>query len=113
MRATDPRHHLHIRKRIHVRHEQYPHPEFLKRMLDRVIYLVGFFGPISTLPQVYTIYAYHNAAGVSVFTWTTLAFFSIIWITYGIVHKEKVIVFTYCLWFVMNSLVAVGAALYQ
>jgi hypothetical protein len=39
--------------------------------------------------------------------------FDIVWIAYGIVHREKLIVFTYCLWVVMNGLVALGAIVYR
>jgi uncharacterized protein with PQ loop repeat len=113
MRTNHPLHHLHIRKRMTTRREAYQNPALLVHALDKVIYLVGFLGPISTLPQIYEIYASHNAAGISVFTWSTYTVFSVVWILYGLVHRERVITFTYCLWLIMNGLVALGAILYR
>lgn len=107
-----PQHHQDIRKRIYQKLETYPHPDPKKQFLDKLILLVGVLGPLSTISQVYGIYAHRDASGVSAFTWTILFLFSIIWITYGVVHKERVIILTYSLWFIMNGLVALGAIIY-
>ncbi len=105
-------HHQHIRKRIYKNLEQFPSPDSKKYFLDKLIYIVGVLGPLSTIPQIYTIFIEKNAAGVSVATWLIYFLFSVIWIVYGVVHKEKVIILTYSLWFVMNGLVALGAIIY-
>jgi uncharacterized protein with PQ loop repeat len=80
--------------------------------LDRWIFVVGTLGPLSTLPQIWKIWHYQNATGVSAFAWALPALFDLFWIAYGIVHKEKPIAFTYTLWFILNTLIAVGALLY-
>lgn len=105
-------HHQDIRRRIYQKLEAYPHPDPKKQFLDKLIFVVGVLGPLSTLSQIYNIYVNKSAEGVSALTWTILFFFSTIWITYGVVHKERVIILTYCLWFVMNGLVALGAIIY-
>ena len=65
---TSPLHHLHTRKRIHLNHEKFPHPDKFKRFLDKVIYAVGIIGPIMTIPQITKIWFEQNADGVSVIT---------------------------------------------
>ena len=92
--------------------EPFPHPATLKRFLDRIIFVVGFLGPAFTIPQLWLIYVDHVADGVSVLSWASYALFNVVWILYGIVHKENAITFTYTLWLVVNSLVAVGALVY-
>lgn len=105
-------HHPHVRKRIYTNLEKYPHPNYLVRTLDVTVYAVGILGPILTLPQIYLIYIGHQAAGVSVISWAAYAAFDVPWVLYGIVHRERVIVASYTLWFVVNTAVAVGAMLY-
>ena len=45
-------HHQNIRKRIHKKHEEYPHPDKLKRFYDKFIYLVVIIAPIANIPQL-------------------------------------------------------------
>ena len=108
----DVMHHRHIRERIYKNLEPFPHPDSFKRALDLMVYVAGVLGPIFGIPQIYTIYVHKNAAGVSAFSWGMFALFNIVWILYGIVHRERVITVTYSLWFVVNSLVAIGAIIY-
>lgn len=110
--ATFGLHHFHVRKRIHQRHEKYPHPNKLKRFMDKAIFVIGVIGPVMTIPQVNEIWINHNAAGVSILTWTTYIFTSIFWLAYGILHKEKPIIIAYILWIILNSLVVAGALMY-
>ncbi len=105
-------HHFHKRKRIHVKHEKYPHPNKLKNLMDRFIYVVVFIGPLFTIPQIYKIFVEQNATGVSVFTWGTYSLGSFFWLMYGVMHKEKPIIITNILWGIMNFSVMVGAVMY-
>jgi uncharacterized protein with PQ loop repeat len=105
-------HHHSLIKRINEKQEEYPHPTKHKRVLDKLIYLVGIVQPLTTLPQVYKIWIERQASGISLFTYTCYALFDMIWIYYGIVHKEKPIVIMYCLWVLLNSSIAIGAVLY-
>ena len=105
-------HHFHKRKRVYELGEPYPHPEKHKRFVDKIIYVIGVIGPVMTLPQILKIFILKDAAGVSAVSWLAYAIVSLFWIYYGILHKEKPIIITYVLWFVMNSLVAIGAFMY-
>lgn len=65
-----------------------------------------------TIPQIVKIFAYQDAAGVSVISWATFAVFDIPWILYGLSHNDRPILITYTLWLIMNSIVVVGALMY-
>lgn len=106
-------HHFHRRKRIYVKHEPYPHPDKWKRMMDKLIYAVAFIGPIMTIPQVTKIWLEKNAGGISIIAWLTFAIINIFWVIYGVMHKEKPIIFSSSMLFVLNLLVVIGAFVYM
>ena len=105
-------HHQSVRKRIYKNLEEFPNPSAGKRFLDRLIFVVGALGPLATIPQVYTIFAHHDSSGVSVFSWAAYILFDIIWLIYGIVHKEKVLIFSNALWIIVCTLIVIGALRY-
>jgi len=105
-------HHIHLRKRFANNFEQYPHPNKIKRLVDRLIYVAGVLGPLISLPQIIEIWYRHNAAGISILSWTGYSFLSIIWLAYGIIHKEKPIIYSHVIWLCSNILVTIGAILY-
>ena len=105
-------HHLHVRERVHLQHEPYPHPDPLKRFMDRFIYVVGLLGPVLTIPQILQIWVLKDASGVNVLTWGTYVFTAICWTVYGTIHKNKPLIIANSLWIVINFLVMLGAILY-
>jgi uncharacterized protein with PQ loop repeat len=105
-------HHFHRRKRIHQNHEPYPHPDKWKNFLDKIIYFVGILGPLMTIPQVWNIWVLKNASGVSILSWSTYLFVAIVWVLYGIVHKEKPIIVTYAIWIILDILIILGIILH-
>ncbi len=107
-----PMRHLHLRKRISKNLEPYPARSAWKRLLDRVVFAAGIVGPVLTLPQIVLIYTNHDASGISAMSWFGWAALNVVWILYGLVHREPPIVMTYSFWFIANSTVAIGAVLY-
>lgn len=105
-------HHLHVRKRIHQKHEHYPHPNKLKRVLDKAVYAIGAFGLIMTIPQITIIWVEKNAAGVSAGAWFAYTIVAMFWLLYGIVHKEKPLIMFYSLAILLNAIVLVGTLVY-
>jgi uncharacterized protein with PQ loop repeat len=101
-------HHFHVRKRS----EPYPATHVGVRLLDVAVYAAGILGPLATVPQVVTIYATHNASGVSFATWGMYAVFDIPWILYAFIHREPPLILCYVLWFIFNVSVALGALIY-
>ena len=77
-----------------------------------MVYIVSIASPILTLPQVYDIYVYQNAAGVSPLSWGAYTLFTFPWLAYGIMHKEKVLIFNNLIWIVLNAAIFVGALIY-
>ena len=105
-------HHFSVRRRIHQRYELYPHPNFWKRQLDRLIYVVAFVGPVMTIPQVLKIWVERTAAGVSLLAWSTYAVTSVVWLLYGLAHKEKPILYSSIFWILLSVLIVLGILQY-
>jgi len=77
------------------------------------MYGVGVLAPLALLPQVIQIYTTKSASGISLATWMLLASFSVLWVLYGVAHKDKPIIIAHVLFAILNMLVAVGALLYS
>lgn len=105
-------HHISIRKRIHKKHEPYPSPRLLAHVVDWFVYVMSVLIPIMTLPQVYEAFINHNAQGLVPITWFTYASANALWFFYGILHKEKPIIFANGIMFLFNLLTAISAVLY-
>ena len=105
-------HHAHRRKRIHQKHEKYPHPNKWKRRMDKAIYIVGILGPIMTLHQIYKIWFEQNAVGVSPVSWATYLIVACFWVAYGVLHKEKPIIFIFGFWIILDILIVIGTLIY-
>jgi uncharacterized protein with PQ loop repeat len=106
-------HHIHRRKRGAKNLEPYPSRNRRIWLLDKAAVAAGILGPLMTLPQIWQIFYFHNAAGVSVLSWTAFGLLDIPFILYGLVHKDKLILTTYILWCTANLTVAVGAIIYH
>ena len=105
-------HHQHIRKRIHKRFEKYPHPEQFKNLLDKLVYIAGFFGLVMTIPQIAKIWIEKDGTGISVISWISYFLIGGVMIVYAVVHKEKPLIITYALWEVFYIIIIVGAIIY-
>jgi MtN3 and saliva related transmembrane protein len=105
-------HHFHKRKRIHQKHEKYPSKDKTKNLMDRIIYIVAIVGPFAVVPQILQIWIDRNAAGVSIYTFSSFIILSTIWLAYGLLHKEKPIIITHILWIIMHISVVTGILLY-
>ena len=105
-------HHYHTRKRIYKEYEPYPHPIKWKGLIDKIIYPIGILGPILTIPQLLEVWISKNGSGISIFTWTSWILTAIFWLAYGIIHKEKPIIFSYIGWILIDLGVVIGAILY-
>jgi len=83
------------------------------RTLDKAIYFVALFGPIMTIPQVVKIFAEKSAAGVSIISWTGYLFLAMFWLSYGLMHKDKAVIFANFLWIIAYIIVIAGIMLYS
>ncbi|MBD3262238.1 MAG: hypothetical protein GF334_11350 [Candidatus Altiarchaeales archaeon] len=105
-------HHFHVRRRIHLRFEKYPHPDSFKDFLDKLMYPIGLLGPLMFLPQVVKIYAEKDASSISLISWLLLLIPASLWVLYGLSHRERVIVVCNVAWGLSYILMGLGAILY-
>jgi len=101
-------HHLHKRKRLTQKLEPYPSPDKFKRNYDVFMYAIAFIGPLMTVPQLINVWYYKTVAGVSILTFLGFVFVNVCWIIYGIIHKEKQIIISGSMWFVLQLAVVIG-----
>ncbi len=106
-------HHLHTRKRLYKNLERYPHPGGFKRVLDRIMYGVAIATPLVLLPQVLQVFADKTAAGLSLQTWVLLTCINVLWILYGLAHREPPIYLGNFLVGILNFTVVYGILLYR
>lgn len=82
------------------------------KLVDRFTYIVAVVEPVITLPQAYQIFSGRSAEGVSILTWVWYVLFTVIWLWYGIAHKDKIITLYSFLYAVTQLAVIVGAFTY-
>ena len=74
---------------------------------DHVITLASFIYPLMALPQVFGVYS-GNTEGVSLVSWIGFLFFSVMFFTYGMIHKVKPMIITNSIWVMVDGLVVIG-----
>lgn len=62
-----------------------------------------------SLPQAIEVYRTRSAGSVSILSWLGFEMMTFIWIWYGIVHREKIILIYQTLFFVIDGSVLIGA----
>ncbi len=85
----------------------------VKKVLDKMAYVVAIIGPLSSLDQVLTLWREKNAAGVSLVVWLVILFTSIFWSLYATVHKERVIFLSHIIWIVLTSIILCEIVLFS
>ena len=99
-------HHLAARRIHPVRY-----PIRWKKWFDRAMYIGGVTGPAMVVPQIYEVWIKKSIEGVSLASWSLFAVSAVIWTAYGLVHRERVIVFTNALFVIVDLLVVAGILL--
>lgn len=80
----------------------------LARFIDVTIYPIGIASLLMALPQAYEVWVNQNVVGVSVLTWGLWCIFSLFWITYGYVHKNRLIFYMNIAWFFLQGIITAG-----
>ncbi len=96
----------------YLRNKKQPKTMFT-RSLDGAIYLVAIVGPLMAFPQVYSIYTTKDVSGISSMTWMAYVLTSIIWLAYGVVHREHVIVLNSFIGGILSFMIFFGILLYR
>ena len=80
--------------------------------LRRVLGGMSVFTMLMTVPQVLTIWVGHQAAGVSVVSWSAYLLSAILWFWYGVQKRDKNIYLPCIGWVGLDAAVIAGAVVY-
>lgn len=95
----------------HIKHSHKRHARTVV-VIDRCMYAIGIIGPIMTTPQLINAYQKH-VQGLSLATWGAYTVVSFLWFMYGYLHKEKPIIITNLLYFLMDGGIVLAILLYH
>ena len=82
------------------------------RVLRRFLGGMSISTLLMTVPQVWTIWVSHQAAGVSALSWGAYLFSAILWFWFGLRQRDKNIYLPCVGWMLLNGAVFVGAIVY-
>lgn len=82
-------------------------------MLRRFLGGMSVFTMLMTIPQVLTIWISHQAAGVSILSWSAYLLSAVLWLWFGLRQRDKNIYLPCVGWIVLNGAVVVGAIVYR
>lgn len=80
--------------------------------LSRALGGTSVFTLLMTVPQVLTIWVGHQAAGVSVISWSAYLLSAILWFWYGLRKRDKNIYLPCVGWVGLDTAVIIGAVIY-
>jgi uncharacterized protein with PQ loop repeat len=80
--------------------------------LRRILGGMSLFTMLMTVPQVLTIWVGHQAAGVSVVSWSAYLLSAILWFWYGLQKRDRNIYLPCIGWASLDTAVIVGAIIY-
>jgi uncharacterized protein with PQ loop repeat len=81
-------------------------------VMRRLLGGMSIFTLLMTVPQVWTIWAGHQAAGVSVLSWGAYLLSAVLWFWYGLQQGDKNIYLPCIGWLALDSAVIAGAIVY-
>ncbi len=77
------------------------------------MYVVAVATPLVVLPQVLQVFTTKDAGGLSLQTWVLLGCINVLWVLYGLVHREPPIYLSSFLVGILNFIVVYGIILYR
>ena len=80
--------------------------------LRRLLGGMSAFTMIMTIPQVLAIWVGHQAAGVSILSWSAYLASAVLWLWFGIRQRDQNIYLPCVGWITMDGAVIVGAVIY-
>ena len=107
--------HLHLRKRVSHPNvcEPFPARSLKMRLLDHLMYAVAILSPLALFPQAFRVFVEGDVGGLSLLTWLLLSAGNLLWLTYGLVHREKQIILANGITFVFNLSIVIGILKYS
>ena len=83
-----------------------------KPWIDKVVMVTAFVEPLAGLPQVIQIFHTQSAKDISLSSWVAYQLVTVLWLVYGITHKEKPIIWYQGLWIIVQTMVIIGIIRY-
>ena len=82
------------------------------RATSRLLGSMSIFTMLMTLPQALTIWIGHQAAGVSLLSWSAYLVSAVLWFWHGVRRHDKNIYLACVGWIVLDTAVVVGFIAY-
>lgn len=76
--------------------------------VDLFAYTMGVLGPVMTLSQSWIVWSTKSSDNLSLLSWGTYLLMAIAWLIYGLVHKERLMIFSNILWLLAHLSIVVG-----
>jgi len=83
-----------------------------KTLMSRLLGAMSVFTMLMTVPQVLTIWVGHQAAGISVVSWSAYLLSAVLWFWYGLQKRDRNIYLPCVGWVGLDTAVIVGAVVY-
>jgi uncharacterized protein with PQ loop repeat len=83
-----------------------------KTLFSRLLGAMSVFTMLMTVPQVWTIWVAHQAAGVSVLSWSAYLLSALLWFWYGLQKRDRNIYLPCVGWVGLDAAVIAGAVVY-
>ena len=90
---------------------QIPHPS--RPLFRRLLGAMSVFTMLMTVPQVWSVWVAHEAAGVSVASWSAYLLSALLWFWHGVQQGDRNIYLPCIGWIGLDSAVIIGTMLYQ
>ena len=88
------------------------HTSVSDAVLRRALGAMSVFTIVMTVPQIWTIWIGHQAAGVSVVSWSAYLLSALLWFWHGVRQRDRNIYLACIAWIAADSAVIVGALVY-
>lgn len=80
--------------------------------LEKILPLLSVATMVMTVPQIWTIWVAHNAAGVSLLAWGTYLLAACLWFIHGLKKRDKTIYVACVGWILLDAAVVAGVLVY-
>jgi uncharacterized protein with PQ loop repeat len=88
------------------------HASLSETLMSRALGGMSIFTMVMTVPQVWTIWIGHQAAGVSIISWSAYLLSAILWFVYGLRKGDKNIYLPCVGWVGLDAAVIIGAVMH-
>jgi len=83
-----------------------------KTLLRRLLGGMSIFTLVMSIPQILAIWVQHQAAGVSVVSWSAYLLSALLWFWYGLQQRDRNIYLPCIGWIALDIAVVAGAMVY-